>query len=176
EGIENINRVILIDQSPIGRTPRSNPATYTGAFTFIRELFAKSKDARNRGYKAGRFSFNVSGGRCEACEGEGQIKIEMQFLPDVYVTCEVCGGARYNQETLEVTYQDKNIAEVLNMSVEEALAFFRHIPSLSSKLETLVQVGLSYIKLGQSALTLSGGEAQRIKVATELSKRQTGQT
>lgn len=175
-GSEFINRVILIDQSPIGRTPRSNPATYTGAFTFIRELFTKTKEARSKGYKAGRFSFNVAGGRCEACQGEGEIKIEMQFLPDVYVTCEVCGGTRYNQQTLEVTYQGKNIAEVLAMSVAQALAFFVHVPGLSSKLETLSRVGLAYIKLGQSALTLSGGEAQRIKIATELSKRQTGST
>jgi len=176
EGLENINRVILIDQSPIGRTPRSNPATYTGAFSFIRDLFTKTKEARTRGYKVGRFSFNVTGGRCEACEGEGEIKIEMQFLPDVYVTCEVCEGNRYNQETLEVTYQGKNIAQVLNMSVEEALPFFTNVPSIANKLETLLQVGLGYIKLGQSAVTLSGGEAQRIKIATELSKRQTGRT
>jgi len=176
EGLENINRVILIDQSPIGRTPRSNPATYTGAFTFIRDLFTKTKQARNRGYKAGRFSFNVPGGRCEACAGEGENKIEMQFLPDVYVICEVCGGSRYNQETLEVLYQNKNIAQVLAMSVSEALSFFGGIPGLSDKLSTLSQVGLSYIKLGQSALTLSGGEAQRVKLATELSKRSRGKT
>lgn len=175
-GIEHINRVILIDQSPIGRTPRSNPATYTGAFTFIRDLFTKTKEARGKGYKAGRFSFNVPGGRCEACQGEGEIKIEMQFLPDVYVTCEVCQGKRYNQETLEVEYQGRNIAQVLSMSVEEAVKFFEHVPGLSNKLATLQQVGLSYIKLGQSAVTLSGGEAQRIKIATELSKRQTGRT
>lgn len=170
-GFEHIRRVVLIDQSPIGRTPRSNPATYTGAFTFIRELFARTKEARVRGYNPGRFSFNVKGGRCEECSGEGQIKIEMQFLPDVFVPCEVCKGARYNREALNILYQGKNISEVLEMSVEEAFAFFGTIPGLSQKLQTLNDVGLSYIKLGQPATTLSGGEAQRVKLATELSKR-----
>lgn len=176
EGLENINRVILLDQSPIGRTPRSNPATYTGAFTFIRELFAQTKDAKLKGYKAGRFSFNVPGGRCENCQGEGEIKIEMQFLADVYVTCEVCNGKRYNRDTLDILYKDKNISDVLDMTVEEAVKFFDTYPPLASKLQTLNEVGLSYIKLGQSALTLSGGEAQRVKIATELSKRSTGKT
>ncbi len=171
QGHENIKNIFLIDQSPIGRTPRSNPATYTGSFTYIRELFAKTKDAKLKGYGAGRFSFNVKGGRCEACQGEGQIKIEMQFLPDVYVTCEVCRGLQYNSEALEVLYNDKNIADVLSMSVEEALAFFGSVPGLSHKLQTLNDVGLSYIKIGQPAPTLSGGEAQRVKLATELSKR-----
>ena len=175
-GVENIDKVILIDQSPIGRTPRSNPATYTGTFTFIREIFARTTDARIRGYKLGRFSFNVKGGRCEACEGEGQVKIEMQFLPDVYVDCEVCAGSRYNQEALEIHYKGKNIAEVLEMSVEEALGFLGNIPQIRNKLETLFDVGLGYIKLGQPAPTLSGGEAQRVKLATELSKRATGRT
>lgn len=170
-GDEFVKHVFLIDQSPIGRTPRSNPATYTGAFTYIRELFAKTKEARLRGYGPGRFSFNVKGGRCDACEGEGQIKIEMQFLPDVYVTCEVCAGAQYNQEALEVHFNEKNIAEVLAMSVRDALRFFSFVPGLSHKLQTLDAVGLSYIKLGQGAPTLSGGEAQRVKLATELSKR-----
>ncbi|TSC53803.1 MAG: excinuclease ABC subunit A [Microgenomates group bacterium LiPW_16] len=176
KGLELINKVILIDQSPIGRTPRSNPATYTGAFTFIRDLFGKTHEARVRGYKPGRFSFNVKGGRCEACEGEGQIKIEMQFLPDVYVPCEVCQGKRYEAATLEVTFKGKNIAEVLQMSVEEALNFFSNIPGLVDKLKTLNDVGLSYIHLGQPAPTLSGGEAQRVKLAAELSKRATGKT
>lgn len=175
-GVENLDKVILIDQSPIGRTPRSNPATYTGAFTFIRELFSKTTDARIRGYKPGRFSFNVKGGRCEACEGEGQVKIEMQFLPDVYVDCEVCQGKRYNEEALEIHYDNKNISEVLNMTVEEALKFFQNIPQIKSKLETIYDVGLGYIHLGQPAPTLSGGEAQRVKLATELSKRATGKT
>lgn len=175
-GEENLDKVILIDQSPIGRTPRSNPATYTGAFTFIRDLFAKTTDARIRGYKPGRFSFNVKGGRCEACEGEGQVKIEMQFLPDVYVACEVCKGKRYNEEALEVHYNDKNISEVLDMTVEEAIGFFTNIPQIHSKLETIYDVGLGYIKLGQPAPTLSGGEAQRVKLASELSKRATGKT
>ncbi len=176
QGTEHLDKVILIDQSPIGRTPRSNPATYTGAFTFIRDLFASTKEARIRGYKAGRFSFNVKGGRCEACEGEGQTKIEMHFLPDVYIPCEVCQGKRYNQEALDILYKDKNIAQVLEMTVEDALIFFEHIPSLRAKLETLNDVGLSYIKLGQPAPTLSGGEAQRVKLATELSKKATGKT
>jgi len=175
-GSENIDKAILIDQSPIGRTPRSNPATYTGAFTHIRELFAKTTDARIRGYRAGRFSFNVKGGRCEACEGEGQIKIEMQFLPDVYVDCEVCRGKRYNEEALEVTYNGKNIAQVLEMTVEEALSFFQNIPQIRQKLVTIYDVGLGYIRLGQPAPTLSGGEAQRVKLATELAKRATGKT
>ena len=176
EGLENVDKVITIDQSPIGRTPRSNPATYTNLFTPIRELFAQTKMARARGYKPGRFSFNVRGGRCEACSGDGIITIEMHFLPDVYVPCEVCHGKRYNRETLEVTYKEKNIAEVLDMTVEEALEFFENVPKISRKLETLNDVGLGYIKLGQSSTTLSGGEAQRVKLATELSKRSTGKT
>ncbi|MEK9178146.1 MAG: excinuclease ABC subunit UvrA, partial [Patescibacteria group bacterium] len=170
-GFENVKHVYMIDQSPIGRTPRSNPATYTGAFTYIREAFARTRDARVKGYGPGRFSFNVRGGRCEACEGEGQIKIEMQFLPDVYITCEVCGGAQYNSEALSIDYNGKNISEVLSMSVSEALEFFAGIPPLQHKLQTLNDVGLSYIKLGQPAPTLSGGEAQRVKLATELSKK-----
>ncbi|MBI4100034.1 excinuclease ABC subunit UvrA, partial [Candidatus Microgenomates bacterium] len=175
-GLENLDKVILIDQSPIGRTPRSNPATYTGAFTFIRDLFAMTKEARIRGYKAGRFSFNVKGGRCEACEGEGQTKIEMNFLPDVYIPCEVCQGKRYNQDALDILYKNKNIAQVLDMTVEKALSFFENIPAVFAKLETLNDVGLTYIKLGQPAPTLSGGEAQRVKLATELSKKATGKT
>ena len=171
EGFENIKHIYQIDQSPIGRTPRSNPVTYTGAFNYIRDIFAKTKDARLKGYGPGRFSFNVKGGRCEACEGEGQIKIEMQFLPDVYVTCEVCEGKQYNKEALEVTFNGKNIADVLSMSVFEALNFFSFIPALNNRLQTLNDVGLSYIKLGQPAPTLSGGEAQRVKLASELSKR-----
>jgi len=171
QGIENVKNVFLIDQSPIGRTPRSNPATYAGCFTYIRDLFTKTKEAKLRGYKAGRFSFNVKGGRCEACEGEGQNKIEMQFLPDVYITCEVCDGKQYNNEALEVLFNGKNIADVLNMSVSEALNFFSFVPGLEHKLRTLNDVGLSYIKLGQPAPTLSGGEAQRVKLATELSKK-----
>lgn len=170
-GFENIKNIYMIDQSPIGRTPRSNPATYIGAFTYIRELFAKTKDAKMKGYGPGRFSFNVKGGRCEACEGEGKIKIEMQFLPDVYVTCEVCNGLQYNKEALEVNFNGKNIAEVLKMSVSEALNFFSFVPGLSHKLQTLNDVGLSYIRLGQPAPTLSGGEAQRVKLAAELSKK-----
>ena len=176
DGLENVDKVITIDQSPIGRTPRSNPATYTNLFTPIRELFSQTKMARARGYKPGRFSFNVRGGRCEACSGDGIITIEMHFLPDVYVPCEVCHGKRYNRETLEVTYKDRNIAEVLDMTVEEALEFFENVPSISRKLRTLNDVGLGYIKLGQSSTTLSGGEAQRVKLATELSKRSTGKT
>lgn len=171
DGYENIKHIYLIDQSAIGRTPRSNPATYTGAFNYIRDIFSKTKDARLKGYGPGRFSFNVRGGRCEACEGEGQIKIEMQFLPDVYITCEVCGGKQYNQEALEVLFNGKNISDILNMSVSEALSFFSFIPPLHNRLETLNNVGLSYIKLGQPAPTLSGGEAQRVKLASELSKR-----
>ncbi len=176
KGLENIDKVILIDQSPIGRTPRSNPATYTGIFSVIREIFAMTSESRLRGYKIGRFSFNVKGGRCEVCEGEGQKKIEMQFLSDIYVTCEVCHGYRYNAETLEVLYHGKNIAQVLDMTVEEALVFFAHYPSLSEKLKTIVDVGLGYIHLGQPAPTLSGGEAQRVKLAAELSRRATGRT
>ena len=165
-----------IDQSPIGRTPRSNPATYTGLFTPIRELFAQTQESRSRGYKPGRFSFNVKGGRCEACQGDGVIKVEMHFLPDIYVSCDVCKGMRYNRETLEVQYKSKNINEVLGMTVEDALEFFSAVPMLARKLQTLMDVGLSYIRLGQSATTLSGGEAQRIKLSRELSKRDTGQT
>ena len=176
EGLEHLDKVIDIDQSPIGRTPRSNPATYTGVFTDIRELFASTQDSKIRGYNSGRFSFNVKGGRCEACEGDGIVKIEMHFLADVYVPCEVCGGARYNRETLEVRYKGKNIYDVLEMTVEEALEFFEHIPKIKRKLQTLFDVGLGYVKLGQSATTLSGGEAQRVKLATELSKRPTGKT
>ncbi|MBR0154264.1 MAG: excinuclease ABC subunit UvrA, partial [Lachnospiraceae bacterium] len=176
EGVEQLDKIIAIDQSPIGRTPRSNPATYTGVFDMIRDLFAATADAKAKGYKKGRFSFNVKGGRCEACSGDGIIKIEMNFLPDVYVPCEVCGGKRYNRETLEVRYKGKNIYEVLNMTVEEALRFFEHIPTIRRKLETLYDVGLSYIRLGQPSTTLSGGEAQRIKLATELSRRSTGKT
>ncbi len=175
-GTENIDKVVLVDQSPIGRTPRSNPATYTGAFTFIRELFASSPEAKIRGYGPGRFSFNVKGGRCEVCEGEGQIKIEMQFLPDVFVTCESCNGKRYNREALEIHFKDKNISEVLDMTVEEALEFFKNIPQIKNKIGVLNDVGLGYIRLGQPATTLSGGEAQRIKLSSELSKRQTGKT
>ena len=175
-GIDQLDKVINIDQSPIGRTPRSNPATYTGVFDQIRDLFAATADAKARGYKKGRFSFNVKGGRCEACSGDGIIKIEMHFLPDVYVPCEVCKGKRYNRETLEVKYKDKSIYDVLNMTVEEALTFFENVPSIKRKIETLYDVGLSYIRLGQPSTTLSGGEAQRIKLAAELSKRSTGRT
>ena len=175
-GMEQLDKVIDIDQSPIGRTPRSNPATYTGVFDQIRDLFAATADAKAKGYKKGRFSFNVKGGRCEACSGDGIIKIEMHFLPDVYVPCEVCKGKRYNRETLEVKYKGKSIYDVLNMTVEEALTFFENVPSIRRKIETLYDVGLSYIRLGQPSTTLSGGEAQRIKLATELSKRSTGKT
>ncbi|MDC7124267.1 MAG: excinuclease ABC subunit UvrA, partial [Spirochaetales bacterium] len=175
-GIENIDKIINIDQSPIGRTPRSNPATYIGVFTHIRELFASLPESKARGYKAGRFSFNVKGGRCEQCQGDGTKKIEMHFLSDVYVTCDLCHGKRFNRETLEVRYKGKNIYEVLEMTAEEALDFFTHIPKIKKKLQTLCDVGLEYIKLGQSALTLSGGEAQRVKLALELSKRNTGKT
>ena len=176
EGIGNIDKIINIDQSPIGRSPRSNPATYVGVFTGIRELFANMPDSRARGWKAGRYSFNVKGGRCENCQGDGTIKIEMNFLPDVYITCDVCHGKRFNADTLDIRYKGKNIADVLDMTIEEAAQFFAHIPPLAHKFETLLSVGLGYIKVGQSALTLSGGEAQRVKLAFELSKRSTGKT
>ena len=175
-GIENLDKVVIVDQSPIGKTPRSNPVTYTGAFSIIRDLFAKTAQARARGYLPGRFSFNVKGGRCENCQGGGTLKIEMQFLPDIYVKCDVCGGMRFNEETLQVRYKGKNIYEVLEMTVEESVAFFENIPPLKRILETLNDVGLGYIKIGQSANTLSGGEAQRVKLAAELSKRATGKT
>jgi len=175
-GTEHIDKAIIIDQSPIGRTPRSNPATYVGLFTDVRDLFTKLSDSIARGYKPGRFSFNVKGGRCEACEGDGIIRLEMHFLPDVYVPCEVCKGKRYNRETLEIRYKGKNISEVLEMTVEEGLQFFENIPRVRRKLETLNDVGLGYVQLGQSATTLSGGEAQRVKLASELSKRPTGKT
>ncbi len=175
-GIQYIDKVIDIDQSPIGRTPRSNPATYTGVFSLIRDLYALIPEARLRGYRPGRFSFNVKGGRCEACEGDGIIRIEMHFLPDIHVTCDVCRGARYNRETLEIPYKGKNIAHVLDMTVEEALAFFQHLPRIKEKLQTIYDVGLGYIKLGQPATTLSGGEAQRVKLSKELSRRGTGRT
>ncbi|RYG68050.1 ATP-binding cassette domain-containing protein, partial [bacterium] len=176
DGLEHIDRVIDIDQSPIGRTPRSNPATYTGLFMPLRELFAQVPEARTRGYDAGRFSFNVKGGRCEACQGDGVIRVEMHFLPDVYVPCDICAGRRYNRETLEIRYRGKNIHDVLEMTIEDALAFFHAIPAVAIKLQTLVDVGLTYIKLGQNATTLSGGEAQRVKLARELAKRATGRT
>ena len=176
EGIDQVDKVIDINQSPIGRTPRSNPATYTGVFTDIREIFAQTNDAKMRGYKSGRFSFNVKGGRCEACEGDGIVRIEMHFLPDIFVPCEVCKGKRYNRETLEVRYKGKNIYEVLDMTVDEACDFFANVPKIARRLETMREVGLGYVKLGQSSTTLSGGEAQRAKLATELSKRSTGKT
>ncbi|HEY3672420.1 MAG TPA: excinuclease ABC subunit UvrA, partial [Acidimicrobiia bacterium] len=176
EGIEHIDKVINIDQSPIGRTPRSNPATYTGVFDKVRTLFASTQEAKVRGYLPGRFSFNVKGGRCEACAGDGTIKIEMHFLPDVYVPCEVCKGARYNRDTLDVTFKGKNIAEVLELSIEEALGFFANQPTIARHLQTLVDVGLGYVRLGQPAPTLSGGEAQRVKLSAELGKRATGRT
>jgi excinuclease ABC subunit A len=176
EGFENIQKVVNIDQTPIGKTPRSNPGTYTGIFTHIRDLFAKTPEARVRGYKPGRFSFNVKGGRCEACQGDGLIKIEMHFLPDVYVTCDVCQGKRYNRETLEIKYKGRNIDDVLGMTVNQGLEFFHRIRNIRDKLQTLVEVGLGYIQIGQSATTLSGGEAQRVKLARELSKRGSGET
>jgi excinuclease ABC subunit A len=176
DGVEQLDKAIVIDQSPIGRTPRSNPATYTGIFTAIRELFASTPEANVRGYKAGRFSFNVKGGRCEHCQGDGMIKIEMHFLPDVYVVCDECKGRRYNREALEIKYKNKTISDVLDMTVEQAAAFFDSVPAIARKLTTLVEVGLGYIRLGQPATTFSGGEAQRIKLATELSKRSTGKT
>ncbi|MDY5408668.1 ATP-binding cassette domain-containing protein, partial [Veillonella caviae] len=175
-GLEHIDKIINIDQSPIGRTPRSNPATYTGVFDAIRELYSQTPEAKMRGYKQGRFSFNVKGGRCEACRGDGIIKIEMHFLPDVYVPCEVCKGARYNRETLEVKYKGKSISDVLDMTVDDAVAFFSAIPKIHRKMTTLQEVGLGYIRLGQAATTLSGGEAQRVKLATELARRSTGKT
>ena len=176
EGVSAIDKVINIDQSPIGRTPRSNPATYIGLWDDVRALFASTPEAKARGYSPGRFSFNVSGGRCEACKGDGQIKIEMHFLPDIYVPCEVCDGKRYNRETLQVTYRGKNVFDVLDMTVDEALAFFESIPGIKRKLQTLHDVGLGYIRLGQPATTLSGGEAQRVKLSSELQRRQTGRT
>lgn len=176
KGIENIDKIINIDQSPIGRTPRSNPATYTGVFDSIRDIFANTNEAKLRGYQKGRFSFNVSGGRCENCQGDGIIRIGMHFLPDIYVPCEVCKGKRYNKETLEVKYKGKTISDVLEMTVEEGLEFFSNFPKVKQKIQTLYDVGLGYIKLGQSSTTLSGGEAQRVKLATELSKKSTGKT
>jgi excinuclease ABC subunit A len=175
-GIEYFDKVINVDQSPIGRTPRSNPATYTGLFTPIRELMAEVNTAKERGYGPGRFSFNVAGGRCEACQGDGVVKVEMHFLPDVYVPCDICHGERYNRETLEVLWKGKNIAQILELTVEDAHAFFKDVPTIARKLQTLLDVGLSYIRLGQAATTLSGGEAQRVKLAQELSKRDTGRT
>jgi excinuclease ABC subunit A len=176
EGVDCIDKIINIDQSPIGRTPRSNPATYTNLFTLIRDLFASLPDSKVRGYRSGRFSFNVKGGRCEACEGQGQLKIEMQFLPDIYVACDVCHGARFNRETLQVRYKGKNIAEVLDLTLDEAMEFFANVPRIVHKVQTLCAVGLGYMKIGQPATTLSGGEAQRIKLSRELSKRATGRT
>jgi len=176
DGLQQLDKVVDIDQSPIGRTPRSNPATYTGIFTPVRELFSATQESRSRGYKPGRFSFNVKGGRCEACQGDGMVKVEMHFLPDIYVMCDICKGKRYNRETLEVKYKGKNINEVLDMTIEDAREFFDPVPQIARKLQTLIEVGLSYIRLGQSATTLSGGEAQRVKLARELSKRDTGQT
>ena len=176
EGLEQLDKVISVDQSPIGRTPRSNPATYIGLFDVIRDLFSKTQEARARGYKPGRFSFNVKGGRCEVCRGDGQIKIEMHFLPDVYVPCEQCHGKRYNRETLDIRFKGKTIADVLEMPIEEALGFFAHIPKIQRRLQTLHDVGLDYMRLGQPATTLSGGEAQRVKLASELAKVATGRT
>jgi len=176
QGLEHFDKVVDIDQSPIGRTPRSNPVTYTGLFTPIRDLFSGTHEARSRGYTPGRFSFNVKGGRCEACRGDGVIKVEMHFLPDIYVQCDVCKGKRYNRETLEIKYRGKSINEVLDLTIEDALGFFDPIPTVRRKLQTLMDVGLSYVKLGQNATTLSGGEAQRVKLSRELSKRDTGKT
>ena len=176
EGAEHIDKIINIDQSPIGRTPRSNPATYTNLFTLIRDLFASLPDSKVRGYRPGRFSFNVKGGRCEACQGQGQLKIEMQFLPDIYVPCDICHGARFNRETLQIRYKGKNVAEVLDLTLDEAMEFFANVPRIVRKLQTLRAVGLGYIKVGQPATTLSGGEAQRVKLSRELSKRATGKT
>jgi excinuclease ABC subunit A len=176
DGADQIDKVIVVDQSPIGRTPRSNPVTYTGVFSFIRDIFAKLPESKMRGYKPGRFSFNVKGGRCEACQGDGIKQIEMHFLPDVFVTCEVCNGRRYNHETLQVLYKGKSIADVLKMTVEDGIELFKNIPHIYQKLKTLCDVGLGYVELGQSATTLSGGEAQRVKLATELSKIGTGKT
>jgi excinuclease ABC subunit A len=175
-GLAHIDKVVSIDQAPIGRTPRSNPATYTGVFALLRELYAGLPEARARGYKAGRFSFNVKGGRCEACQGDGVLRVEMHFLPDVFVTCDTCSGKRYNRETLEVQYKGKNVHEVLDLTVEQAYEFFKPVPVVARKLKTLLDVGLGYIRLGQSATTLSGGEAQRVKLSLELSKRDTGRT
>ena len=175
-GLKQIDKCIDINQSPIGRTPRSNPATYTGIFSPIRELFANTQESRSRGYKPGRFSFNVRGGRCEACQGDGVTKVEMHFLPDIYVPCDICKGKRYNRETLDIKYKGKNIFEVLDMTVEDSLDFFSAVPAIAKKLQTLIDVGLTYIKLGQASTTLSGGEAQRIKLSRELSKRGTGKT
>ncbi len=175
-GLEHLDKVINIDQQPIGRTPRSNPATYTGLWTPLRDLFAALPESKMRGYKSGRFSFNVKGGRCEACEGQGVIQIQMQFMPDLYVTCDVCHGTRFNRETLQVRYKGKSIAEVLDLTVSEAHGFFKGIPAIARKLDTLIEVGLGYVKLGQPATTLSGGEAQRVKLSRELSKRATGRT
>ncbi len=175
-GVDHIDKMINIDQSPIGRTPRSNPATYTGIFTYVRDLFADTREAKMKGYKAGRFSFNVKGGRCEKCQGDGVIKVEMNFLPDVYITCEECNGKRYNREALEIHYNGKTISDVLNMTVDEAKLFYANVPPVKRKLDTLSEVGLGYMHLGQNATTLSGGEAQRIKLATELSRASTGRT
>jgi excinuclease ABC subunit A len=176
EGIKHLDKVVHVDQSPIGRTPRSNPATYTGVFDNVRKLFAETSEAKIRGYQPGRFSFNVKGGRCEPCSGDGTIQIEMNFLPDVYVPCEICQGARYNRDTLEVHYKGKTVSDVLNMPIEQALVFFESVPAIARHLKTLVDVGLGYVRLGQSAPTLSGGEAQRVKLATELQRRSTGRT
>ena len=176
EGLEHLDKVVVVDQSPIGRTPRSNPATYTGTFSVIRELFSKTREARSRGYKSGRFSFNVKGGRCEICEGQGVKKIEMYFLPDIYVECEECKGTRYNKESLAIQYNGMNISQVLDLSIEDSVKFFKNIPQIRDRLVTLNEVGLGYMKLGQAATTLSGGEAQRVKLATELAKKATGKT